>query len=87
MMDSDCDYLLYNNKNNKNEENAKEKGSKSQSCPHCSKYPIQCNLTRCTTTHSTPKVSFERTMTGRMVPYVEVYAAADQLAVIESKFF
>ncbi|TKS64993.1 hypothetical protein D9C73_027785 [Collichthys lucidus] len=85
MMDSDCDYLLYYNR--KNDENTKEEEPESRSCPHCSKYPIQHIPMRRTTVHNTPKIRFAQAMTGRMVPYVEVFESTDRSAAIESEFF
>ncbi|KAE8287285.1 hypothetical protein D5F01_LYC13323 [Larimichthys crocea] len=85
MMDSDCNYLLYYNK--KNDEKTKEEKPESRSCPHCSKYPIQRDPIRRTTTHNTPKECFSQAMTGRMVPYVEAFESTDRSAAFESQSF
>ncbi|KAJ7983465.1 hypothetical protein DPEC_G00378130 [Dallia pectoralis] len=65
-MDSDCDYLLYSEADTDSVED-------DQPCLHCSDYSIQKRPIRCTVTYNTPEVSFDRALTGCMVPYVEVY--------------
>lgn len=80
-MDSDCDYLLYSN------DNADEAEVEYQSCLHCSDYPIQEKPIQCTAIHNTPNVSFDRALTGCMVPYVEVFEVSDHSTTTKCKLF
>lgn len=82
-MDSDCDYLLYS----KSDEKSQEDEVDYKSCPHCFDHAIQEKSIRCTAIHNTPNVSFDQALTGRMVPYVEVFEVTDQSTWTECKLF